>query len=507
MIVGEAPLKKIERTALQEAIAIVGIGKKGSRNLPDDLIAKVIHDLENHLSPAICEGAFFAALLYKGINKGLDGREGEIISAFLAKSRFGRFGRFSSFSTKGGDGGDGRTHDGGDGGDEYTHDVSFLTTSFLQKHLKLSKLFKEESAQAALDLVSKDDFLTREQAKSLGDFLFSSPSELSSDVDEFLRGFIVSWLRIRYESAKEWQGLYDAACCTVNIFPDSLISSFFNSFPDSAKQGRDHRNHIVVLAEPFNGFTYTPFLSLLLGEELSKKGFLVFFLLGENPGPKFNANLYDIVSELKLPFLPKAPTKAQSEVQTDAQTEASNLDEEKIYFEKCRTPFGFFINQKNTSDAVANWVFRRRKIIKRPFLATIEKYLLPFSGHWRSKMTLLTSAFHPPYVEKMVSLGEYANFHSTVVAKMTLEGGLTPSLVRPLKLTISARNAEGVYQRRDETIPSKTRGMEEKKELSLSDHVLFFREYMKTGRIENADWREKWEKMKEIYLPILERVN
>ena len=141
MIVGEAPLKKIERTALQEAIAIVGIGKKGSRNLPDDLIAKVIHDLENHLSPAICEGAFFAALLYKGVNKGLDGREGEIISAFLAKSRFGRFGRFSSFSTKGGDGGDGRTHDGGDGGDEYTHDVSFLTTSFLQKHLKLSKLF------------------------------------------------------------------------------------------------------------------------------------------------------------------------------------------------------------------------------------------------------------------------------------------------------------------------------------------------------------------------------
>lgn len=499
MTVGKASLEKKNYTAVQQAIAIVGVGKKGSRNLPDELVDRVVHDLENRLSPAICEGAFFAALLHKGVR----GSEEKIFSA------------------------EGRGwppwREKGEGSEK---NAQLYAVSFLQKHLNLSRLFPKNGVEAALQLVSSDSCLTREQARSLGFFLFSSPPDASADVDEFLRGFIVSWLRVRYESAEEWQGLYDAARSTVDVFPDSFLSGALhhllatpsnstsissapvNSAPtdstpsntistnaiptDSTPTSGTTANSIVVLTEPFNGFTHTTFFSLLLGEELSKNGFLVFFLLGENPGPKFHANLYDVVSALKLPFLPKA--------------NKNRADWDKIFFEKYRTRFGFFIDQKNTSQAVASWISRRRKIIKRPFLATIEKYLLPFSDHWQEKIILLTSAFHPPYVEKMVSLGEHAGFYAALVAKMTLEGGLTPSLLRPLKLSISARGKGGVYQKRDLTFPSEKRGMEEKKELALSDHILFFEEYMASGCIKDADWKKKWERMKEIYLPVLEQL-
>ena len=59
-----------------------------------------------------------------------------------------------------------------------------------------------------------------------------------------------------------------------------------------------------------------------------------------------------------------------------------NLDQEAF------DPYGWVLDQKALSSALDRWVDRRRVLLKRPFLATLEKVLNPC----RAKI-LVTSVF------------------------------------------------------------------------------------------------------------------
>jgi anthranilate phosphoribosyltransferase len=90
------------------------------------------------------------------------------------------------------------------------------------------------------------------------------------------------------------------------------------------------------------------------------------------------------------------------------------------------------------SPALDQWVERRRTIIKRPFLSTIEKVLNPA----RAKL-LVCSVFHITYQQKMVDLALRAGFKGVMVLKRGLEASLAPSTAKASGILCGALDPAG----------------------------------------------------------------
>ena len=71
-------ISELTEPAIRRGIKTVGIGKKGSKPLEPDLISESLHDLKERKVSAIAQGAFFAALILKGMTE----QEMELEKAF-----------------------------------------------------------------------------------------------------------------------------------------------------------------------------------------------------------------------------------------------------------------------------------------------------------------------------------------------------------------------------------------------------------------------------------------
>jgi anthranilate phosphoribosyltransferase len=106
-------------------------------------------------------------------------------------------------------------------------------------------------------------------------------------------------------------------------------------------------------------------------------------------------------------------------------------------------PFGFSVHQDDLSGAVARWIGIRRQTMKRPFLATLEKFWNP----WDTDV-LLTSAFHADFNNKMIETAELAGFRAAVVVFKGVEGSLTLSLARTTPVIATRRKSGGTHEGR-----------------------------------------------------------
>ena len=104
--------------------------------------------------------------------------------------------------------------------------------------------------------------------------------------------------------------------------------------------------------------------------------------------------------------------------------------------------FGWFINQPDLSPAIDRWVELRLQIIKRPFLATLERFLNPAGAR-----IMAASAFHPPYGEKMLTIAEGAGVPGIIIIRNGIEGTMAFPLKREVRILCSARQAGGKYLR------------------------------------------------------------
>ena len=140
--------------------------------------------------------------------------------------------------------------------------------------------------------------------------------------------------------------------------------------------------------------------------------------------------------------------------------------------------YGWFIRQKDLSPAVDRWVDIRRQTIKRPFLATLEKFLNPATAS-----IVVTSAFHPPYGEKMRTVSERAGFAGVVVVRNGMEGGLGFPLLRSAKILLSARQKDGSYLRHEMDFDAGVKiEVEEKRErLLASENARLIEQYARAG--------------------------
>ena len=340
---------KQEDHPLVQGIRLIGIGKHGSKNLPQPLLEELLRRLPTEDAIPIQKGAFFGALQTKGATA-----PERVLEGYLGKGALSE--------------------------PEKLYDRLCADSPGPMKPIGV-KLLKGET----LDV---------DEARALGNFLFSSQP------GEAFRGMAMSILRIRYESDEEYRGLMQAVEAT---YAEGFTRPVTTPQP------------LIQLAEPFDGVEHSYIITPVLAQALQKEGYGVVSTVGRSSGPKLCLDARQLYQALGAGFL------------------AGNDD-----LLQPSPVYGWVLDQGLLSPALDQWVDRRRSIIKRPFLATLEKVLNPTGAK-----LLITSVFHLTYMEKMVELGLMAGFRGVLVLKRGLEGTLAPSLSRSTGLLCAARLPDG----------------------------------------------------------------
>ncbi len=305
----------------------------------------------------------------------------------------------------------------------------------------------EDIQAICVHLLEKKE-LDKGTATRLGKFM------LSGLPGDGARGLVVSILRVRYETMDEYEALLKAAEETIEP-----------PFRTSAPAGEP----IIQIAEPFDGVDQSYMLTPLLGKFLQTLNYRVIHLVGRSSGPKLCFNLLDVIKEINLTCI------------------HGNQD-----LSQPKPPYGFFIDQEDLSKPLDRWVELRRQTVKRPFFATLEKFLNPAKAR-----ISLTSAYHPPYSEKMATIAERAGFPGSIVVRNGLEGSLAFPLKRPVKILCSARQADGSYKREELTFDPADHlktdiPFEEKLENpTAADNARLIREFDQKGKTSNNYFNER----------------
>jgi len=82
---------------------------------------------------------------------------------------------------------------------------------------------------------------------------------------------------------------------------------------------------------------------------------------------------------------------------------------------------GVHVTQETASPALKRWQSVRKVVMKRPGLATVEKFL-----DTAGASLFVGSAFHPPYTEKMADVAEGMGVPAAVVVRMAVLVNMEP---------------------------------------------------------------------------------
>ena len=180
-------------------------------------------------------------------------------------------------------------------------------------------------------------------------------------------------------------------------------------------------------------------------------------MTGISSGPKYGINLKDLGRELGGRFL-------------KSNQENFSAGEK----------FGHFIDLEDISKPWRHWVELRKRIIKRPFMATLEKFVNVVGAGIQ-----ITSAFHEPFQDKMLSLGERIGYYGNIVVRKGREGSLAFSLSKPVVVECSVKQSNGSYKRHEfEFSPkdiNKTFVPDGRKNITLEENARSIEQYLTTG--------------------------
>lgn len=283
------------------------------------------------------------------------------------------------------------------------------------------------------------------EAEQLGHYLYGD------EECETFRGLAASIMRVRHETNEEYQGLMRAAEAT-----------FLPGFGPISCADRP----LIQLAEPFDGVENSYMITPLLAKFFQKRGYGAVSLVGRSSGPKFTLNALDLFMHLGCQFL-----QSNHELDTPLET------------------YGWVLDQKALSPALNRWVDRRHVLIKRPFLATLEKVLNPCHAR-----ILVTSVFHITYQMKMAELALLAGFDGVMILKRGLEGSLAPSTSRASGVLCAVRTPRGhlFFQHFEGDSPAfssfRTDTETEHEHPQASDNARLVRQFMTVGYADDADF-------------------
>ena len=309
----------------------------------------------------------------------------------------------------------------------------------------IAGLWKEvpQDIQDLCVLLMEKKELNERQSRKLGRFLFSE------EEGDAVRGLVASLLRVRYETQDEYAGLLQA-----------VEETFESPFHSNVPQGKP----VIQIAEPFDGVDHSYLNTPVLAGFLEREGYRVVSLAGRNSGPKYGNNLFDLAKGIGAGFL-----KQNRGLTDDPQG------------------FGYYLYQGDLSRAMDRWVDYRRALIKRPFMATIERFVNPVQAD-----ICLASAFHPPYGNKMVSICERAGFPACVIVRNGLEGTINFPLLRQTKVLASVRQGDAFIRKEFIFTPPKGFKIEERlDDPSLEENIRLLKEYQAHQKTDNAHWNAR----------------
>ncbi|GJQ13848.1 hypothetical protein GpartN1_g5639.t1 [Galdieria partita] len=257
----------------------------------------------------------------------------------------------------------------------------------------------------------QNNHLSTEEAEQLGEFIL----ECKTLTDACLSAMILHILRVRHETSAELIGIA-AACRKAMNNNDSLWKSslgFQTKRPIS----------VLQITEPFDGVVKSPMVTPLVAKHIAEKYGIWTVLIGSDTSdPKYGMNLKMLVEKLGEARIPRV-------------TSRNHLEE---MFHSQSSPRVVYMDLEDVCPALSKLTYLRRTIIKRPCLATVEKAI-----NYIDADALLTSAFHPNYVDKMLKIGATQHFLQVFVLSGGIEGGLAFPVGGRSGITISSFSQDG----------------------------------------------------------------
>lgn len=295
-----------------------------------------------------------------------------------------------------------------------------------------------------------------EDARRLGRVMFDGTGGAG---ERDVRAMLSHVMRIRHESGEEIAGMADAVNEGV--------------WGGLGEQGvSEGRARAVLIAEPFDGCATWDMISPAVALHFGRRwGMGAVWSVGESSGPKYGPNLRHLAQELGVGF-----AKSGAEVK-----------------DGCRAAFGIAVDQNDVVPKVAEWVAVRRVILKRPCLATAEKYVDGMPG---GCAVFLGSVFHDSYVEKMAVVAERRGFEGYIVFSRGAEGciGVPGDGRRQAKLCVGRAGArQGEYER-IEIVAGKVEGGnegEEKGRATVERAVGRIQRWVEVGTSGNTTFDER----------------
>ncbi len=383
-----------ETSAIEQGIRAVAVGKKGSKNCPEEVAAQILEDLQQGKIDSVQKGAFFGALAIKGV----ESSEQRIADAV-----------------------------------SLTDAEAFLDCVASDTPVEMRPLCQKLLGGKELSL---------SEAQQVGEFFFSDqPGDTA-------RSLMATILRVRYANAEEYAGIYFA-----------MRESFAKPFQESVPSG----GSVALLSEPFDGVERSYLLTPLIAAWLGKSGYRVLNAVGESSGPKYGVTLMDLAEALDGSFL-----------------------EGNVEFTGDHSVYGWYVDQAKLSPAVHRWVGIRKKLLKRPGLATLERFVNPVGAD-----LFINSTFHPPFAEKSIEIAQQLGFRAIIVLCKGTEGTLGCALKRRATVYCAARDVDGEWQRMHFALSAGDFGIDipdepELEGVDVSKNASLIETYFKEGASGNA---------------------
>lgn len=275
------------------------------------------------------------------------------------------------------------------------------------------------------------------EAQDVGRFFFSDqPGDAA-------RALMATILRVRYANSEEYAGIYFA-------MRESFAAPYQKPVPSGGP--------VALLSEPFDGVNRSYLLTPLIAAWLVESGYRVVSAVGESSGPKYGVTLQDLSEALDTPVL-----QGNAELTGESPT------------------FGWVVDQAKLSPAVHRWVGIRKLLLKRPGLATLERYVNPVAAG-----LFINSTFHPPFAEKSVAIAKRLGFRAIIVSCKGTEGTLGCALKRRATVYCAALGPNDQWSETSFSASAADMGVDTRDEpeldgVDLSKNASLIQAYVKDG--------------------------
>lgn len=225
--------------------------------------------------------------------------------------------------------------------------------------------------------LSKD--LTEQEA-------YEAMTDALSGMDDVQAAIFLIALRMKRESNEENLGVYRA-------------------LQQKTAQQQANIDHLLLLADPFNGFNRHCPINAFLPALLAASGLPCLSQGVKVMGPKFGVTHSQVLNVAGL----------NTELSIEQATQ--QLNDPAISWA--------FLDQAQATPSLFALQDLRTRMIKRPCLATLEKLVLPVKA--KGKNHLMIGFVHKAYPDVLAWVAHHAGFDSTIMIR-GIEGGVVPTL-------------------------------------------------------------------------------